>query len=434
MRTSHACGFTATILAALLVAPVHAHEPPATLPPAVVPHGSIQRLTLDEAKERARANSKVIAMAAMNIEGKDYAVRATRADYFPKLIGSLLYFHFDSPLGSVLTTRGAPRLGIGARQIAVNLVNQDQTLSTIGVAQPLTALLKIRQGVKIAQADEQIAQAQLDQATRAVVGGTEQLYWGLLAARRVRDGAQAAVTGIEPLAKGGALEVRTALMEGRQALQAANAQVAAVQEQLNALLDLPACTTLELVEPPLPGLAVRCADEAIGLALAVSPQIREAEQNVVKAEAAVKAAKVDYLPNVNVIGGYAHQEGIPAIQPDIGYLGIQGSYTFFEWGKRYNTVKERQVTVFLAQQKLAQTQDEVRQKAQKAFREIEQHREALQLATEMAQLRKEAVKKAAGLKAGLDAGKDLLEAEVNVVKEELAYRTAHVELSTLIGR
>ena len=47
-----------------------------------------------------------------------------------------------------------------------------------GVVQPLTDLLKVRQGVKIARADEQIAQAQQEEGIRKVASGVEQLYWG----------------------------------------------------------------------------------------------------------------------------------------------------------------------------------------------------------------------------------------------------------------
>src|SRR5438067_13800770 len=77
--------------------------------------------------------------------------------------------------------------------------------------------------------------------------------------------------------------------------------------QLTGLLDLPLCTTLELVEPPLPGLPFRCADEVIGLALADSPEIREAQHTIAKARAAVAAGKLDYVPSIAAVGGYANQ-------------------------------------------------------------------------------------------------------------------------------
>src|SRR5262249_32921462 len=151
--------------------------------------------------------------ANMNIESKDYATRATRADYFPKLIGSSVYFHFNDALGTVLTTRGRPRLGIPSQTIAANVLNQDTSLTTLMAAQPITALLKIRQAGRVARADEQIAQAQRERAARAVTSGVEQLYWGLLAARRIQGGAKAGVQGAEVLAKEGTLDSHTALTE-----------------------------------------------------------------------------------------------------------------------------------------------------------------------------------------------------------------------------
>jgi outer membrane protein TolC len=159
-----------------------------------------------------------------------------------------------------------------------------------------------------------------------------------------------------------------------------------------------------------------------------------AEQDVRKAHAAVKAAKVDYLPNVAIVGGYAKQTAASYIQQDIDYIGVTGSYTFFEWGKKKYTVREREKVVALAEMKLEQTQDEVRQKAAKAFRTMLEARAALVNAQEMVPLRQEAAKAAAGLAAKLEAAKKLMEAEVDLVKADLAYRVAVVELSGLVGK
>ncbi len=154
----------------------------------------MQRLTLEEAKQKALANNKLLALAAMNIQGKEFATDAVRADYFPQLIGSASYFTFDQPLGNVISFSGRTLSNVGrqvtgpglqvtgpggrtlanitpqtfgipsksvtipARAVDVAVVNQNAFLGTVMVAQPITALLKIRQGVKIARADEQIAQ------------------------------------------------------------------------------------------------------------------------------------------------------------------------------------------------------------------------------------------------------------------------------------
>jgi outer membrane protein len=407
------------------------------------------RLTLDEAKQRVVANSKLLALAATNVEGKGYATKALRAQYFPQVVGTTVYFHFNDDLGTVVTTpgrtvsgpRGRTLVNVPSATINAAVLNQDTSFSTVAAVQPLTALLKVRAGVKAAKADEEIAQAQLEKGRRELISGTEQLFWGLLAVQRIRAGAGEAVAGAEKLAAApnAPVEVRLALVEGRQALKQVENQLADLQEQMDLLLDLPTCTRLALVEPPVPTVFVKCADEAVTLALAASPDVRETELNVVRAQAGVKAAKVDYLPNVAIVGGYANQTVADYIQPNIGYIGVQGSYTFLDWGKRKNTIRGAENLVALANLKVRTTQDEVRKKALKAFRDLVETQAAIKIAQELVALHAEAVKKATTPEAMKDpgpllqAGKKFGEAQVDLVKAELAYRTAWAEFMALIG-
>jgi outer membrane protein TolC len=419
------------------VAPLAAQNPPAGKDSAAV-----VRLTLDEARERILANNKLLQLAALNVQSKGYAARAAQALYFPQIIGNTIYFHFNDDLGTVLTTQGRHVVGPRGRPLgtipsfAINLpvVNQDTTLTTIAAVQPITDLLKVRQGVKIARADEQIAAAQRDKGTRELLSGVEQLYWGLLVAQRIRAGAATAVAGTEELARTGNLEARTALVEGKQALQEVSNQIADLQEQLAILLEVPTCTQFELVEPSLPAAPVTCADEAVSLALATSPDIHEAEQTIAKARAAVSAAKLDYVPSIAVTGGYLNQTLADYIQPNIGYIGVIGSYTFVDWGKRKYTIRERNELVAMATLKLRQTEDTLRQNALKAFREYEQSQQALKLAGELVPLRADAEKAAATAPAKFKAGKDAMTAQVDYLKADLAYRIAHVKLMSLIGK
>ena len=397
------------------------------------------RLTLDEARHRVMANNKLIQLAALNIQSKGHATSAARADFFPKIVGNTVYLHFSDPLGTVLTTPGLPRLGVSPRTRAVNVLNQDTSFTSILAVQPITDLLKVRQGVKLAKADEQIAQAQLEKGTRELLNGVDQLYWGLLASLKIRDGVLAALQGAEQLAKSGMVEGKLALVETRQALQQVNAQAADIQEQLNILLDLPPSTPLDLIEPPMPGPPVSCAEDAVRLALAASPDIREAAQNIAKAEAATCAAKLDYVPSIAATGGYTNQTGMSYVQQNFGYVGVFGTYTFVDFGKRRNVVREREHLVSMATLKLRQTQDDVRQKALKAYRGLFEAQEALNLAGEMAGLRREAeasamASAATNPSAFLDASKARSTAEVDYVKADLAYRQAHGEFRTLIGR
>jgi outer membrane protein len=396
------------------------------------------RLTIDEARQRALASNKLLQLAALNVQSKGHATSAARTDYFPKIIGNVVYMRFSDPLGTVITTRSRPRLGIAPQTIPANVLNQNTSFTNIVAVQPITDLLKVREGVKIAEADTKIAQAQLDKGIREVLDGVNQLYWGLLAAQQIHAGVLDGYRGAEEFARTGTLEARTALVETKQALQQVEAQVADLQEQLAGLLDLPAHTAFELIEPPLPGLPVACVDDAIRLTLAASPDLREAAQNIAKAEAATRAGRLDYVPSIAVTGGYTNQTAASYIQPNFGYVGVVGSYTFIDWGKRHHVIREREHLIGMATLKLRQTQEELCQKATKAYRALAESQAALTLTRELVGLRKEAETKAlAAAKMNptglLAATKARATAEVDYVKADLAYRQAHLELTRLIG-
>jgi outer membrane protein TolC len=456
MRTSprnglRSASWAALCLAGLAASPLAAQEAAPAAPAQEHAPPAAVRITLEEAKHRALGNNKLLNLASLNAESKAYAVKAMQANYFPQVVGQALFLHFNDPLGTVLTVGrhadksllNKPLLALPPQTFEATVYNQDTSIVNIAAVQPLTDLLKVRQGVKIARADEQIAQAQLEKGIRELMSGVEQLYWGLLAARRIQAGAVEGARGAEALAKTGLLEARLALVEAQQGLQAVNKQIADVQEQLDGLLDLPLCTTLELVEPPLPALPFACCDEVVGLALAASPDIKEAQQTVLKAEAALKAGKLEYVPSIALVGGYLNQTLQSYVQQDIGYVGVVGTYTFVDWGKRKNVIRERHNLVGMANLKLQQTEQDVRQRTAKLFREVVEAQQAITTATQLSELRKEAVKKATTPEAFKDptvlgvllkASKDLAVAEVDAVKADLAYREAYVKLMSLIGK
>ncbi len=73
---------------------------PVNAAPAVV------HITLDEAKARALGNNQLLNLAALNAQSKAFAVKAARADYFPKVVGTEVYWPFNDDLGTVPTTEG----------------------------------------------------------------------------------------------------------------------------------------------------------------------------------------------------------------------------------------------------------------------------------------------------------------------------------------
>jgi outer membrane protein TolC len=312
------------------------------------------------------------------------------------------------------------------------VLNQDTTLSTIFVAQPITKLIAVHAATQIAKADEGTAQAQLDKGTRDVLSGVSQAYQGLLGAQRIQAALELQLRLLDELTSAKPMpELRVAVLETRQGLLQVRGQVRELTQTLNDLLDLPACTILELVDPVPPELAVRCEEDAVHSAMAHSPEVREAELTVAKAEAAMKVAKMAFLPDVSVVGGYANQTGASYIQPNIGYFGLTGSYTFWEWGKKRDVKRQRDADIATAHQNVRVVADKVQLEARKAFGDYEQAREELHLAGEMARARKDAEKAATG-QAMLQAKAATTKAELEAMKAEISYRVAHARLAALV--
>jgi outer membrane protein TolC len=405
------------------------------LPDAAPGAAPVRRLTLEEARQLAVQNNQSLALARINVDSKAHATAAAKKDYFPKLMGSVSYFHFNDDLGSVVTfQRGA--LGIlppGSRVIEANVLNQDSTLSTIFLAQPITKLIAVHALTQIARADEFSAQAQLDKGTREVLSGVTQAYEGLLGAMRIQAALELQLRLLEELAAAKPSPgLKVAVLETRQGLVQVRGQVRELNQTLDDLLDLPPCTILELVDPVPVELAIRCEEEAVHAALAHNPEIRDAEQNIAKAEAAMQVAKMAFIPDVNIIGGYANQTAASYIQPNIGYVGLTGSYTFWEWGKKRDVKRQRDADIALAHQNVRVVTDKVQLETRKAFGEYEQAREEWHLAGELAKARKEAEKAATSAAAAFQAKSDTTKAELEAMKAEITYRVAHAKLSGMI--
>ena len=280
--------------------------------------------------------NKDLELANLAVREKGEAIAAARTDYLPKLLGNDTYFHFNANLGIVNTVQTG-RLGIlpvATHTVAVTAVNQNSNLASITLAQPITKLIAVNAAVKLAKADEQIAQAQLAQGTRELLSGVAQAFYGLNAAQRIETALRLQVGYAEQFSRvNPSPDVRVAVIEARQALNQIHGQAVDIAEQLNNLIGFPAGTILVLEEPMPPPPPVHSADEAASLALACNPRIREAMATSLKADAALQVARSEFLPDINIFGAYFNQTAVPIIQPNVGAFGITASYTFVDWGK-----------------------------------------------------------------------------------------------------
>jgi outer membrane protein TolC len=394
------------------------------------------RLSLEDAERLAMMNNTTFGLGQMNVQEKMIAVDAARRDYFPKLLGNFMYFHFNDNLGKVVTVHTGT-LGLlppGAHTVNANVVNQDSAFSTITLAQPITKLIAVNAAVQLASADTMIAQAQLDKGKRELLSGVAQAFHGMYGAQRIEAALALQIQFTQQVVqKNPNPEIRVALIEARQALLEVRSQLAELNEQFANLLGVAGGTRFELVEPLPPAVPVSDAEEAVQLALKDNPQVQEAEANVEKAHAALKVANADFLPDVIIAGSYFNQTAASYIQPNFGAFGVTASYTLFDWGKRRRVRDQRQMQIAMASTSVHTTIEKVRLETVQAFVSYQQAQQAYGLANDMVRARKDAesqVKAAATLQ---EAKAATAKAELEAIQAEITYRIAHARLAAAIG-
>jgi outer membrane protein TolC len=387
-------------------------------------------LSLADAKARTLQSSVVMELASTQIAAKSFTMQAAGKDYFPKLVNSFMYFHFDGDLGTVVRT---PGIFNPATAISVAVINQDAPVYTALAVQPITPLLKVREAVNITAADVEAAEAQKRQARRELSKGVEQLYFGILATQQIKSGLQQAVAGAQQAADASKTpDAQISLIQAQQALLQAEGQLVDLYGQMNQLISLPPQTVLELEQPPAPSKPFTTVEAAMSSAVATSPKIQEARSQVDKAEAACRLYRADYVPQVLAYALYEQQSAVPAIQEDFTGVGVSASYTL-EWGKKTDTYRAGMATLCLARQALQKEVQDTSLAAAKAYNATEQAEQGLTYAQKLAALNQqvpEPTNDMTAMKAELQAR---LESGIAAIKAELDYRTAIVELRSMTG-
>jgi outer membrane protein TolC len=384
----------------------------------------VRLITLDDAQAQAAA-ATMKNLGRLGIDAAKYHRQAAQADYFPKIDASFLNLHYNKFMGQ--------RLQLFRRDASLPLLEKDETAVVFTVIQPVTPLLQVHQAVNVARADEEIAKAKADALTSQIAANVEHAYFALLIAQRKQTVAETKLKFLEGRSQlastiampvGNTMEHKAALIEASKELETANNEVTQLTQSLNALMGLPADTKLELVAPE-PATETVSLPQATQQAVANSPEVVEAEQTVVKAKAASKLSKLEYIPAVAVIGGYLNQPQpvLPLLPNDFSFIGVTATYTIFDFGKREKTMSERNTQVSMAEANLTLVQAKVAAGVQKAFLDLQRTRKIRDLTRQLAVSYQEVA---------MDNTSARAKADVEMFQAEMDYRSAYAQLKRLI--
>jgi len=384
----------------------------------------VRLITLDDAQAQAAA-SAMKNLARLTIDAAKYHRQAVQADYFPKVDASFLNLHYNKFLGQ--------QIQLFRRDAELPLFGKDETAVALTVVQPVTQLLQVRQAVNVARADEEIAKAKAAGMTSQIAMNVEHAYFALLIAQRQQTVAETKVKMLESgsqlastiaMPAGNMMEHKTALLEASKELATADNEVTELTHSLNALIGFTPDTKLVLL-PPEPVTETVSLPQATQQAVANSPEIIEAKETVVKAKAASRLAKLEYVPAVTIVGGYINQPQpvLPLLPQDFSFIGFTATYTIFDFGKRERTVSERNTQVSMAEANVALVQAKVAAGVQKAFMDLERTRKIRDLTRRLAVSYQEI---------SLNNTAARATAEAEMFQAEMDYRSAYTQLKRII--
>src|SRR5262245_56524280 len=268
----------------------------AALEKLVVGLPAVRHITLEQAQQQAaQAQALEARLGELSVEAAKEHRLGVRADYFPKVGATFANLHFNTFLGQEIVIN-RPIVG-GAVNASLPLFGQDWTFLVLTAAQPITPLLKVRQAVRVARADEIIARAKAGMPV-STSSALEKTYFDLLHAQREMALAEANVrrAWAAPPPAGSALVAVSARptdptdardADVRRQLLASSVRVNELTASLNELLGWPVSTRLELNAPNLLVETLSLQD-ALGKALATNPVVIEADQTLGKAKAGAR--------------------------------------------------------------------------------------------------------------------------------------------------
>jgi outer membrane protein TolC len=393
----------------------------------------VRRLTLEEAQQAAAgAGNPLVRLGELSVEAAKQHRLGVQGLYYPNVSTTLLNLHINKHTGQVLS---APRLGVS---VPINVILKDSTTFNATVLQPLTPLLSVRQLVRIARADENIARAKAGIPVTETAMNVEKNFFDLLVAQMELTGAEADAKVIQAkyLTASNSKPIISPAQEkdmlgAEKAVLLSTSKVKELTLSLNQMIGLPEATRLDLVAPT-PLVENVSLKEAVDKAVA-NPEVIEAEQTAMKAHAGLALSKLQYVPTIAIVSGYARQNLVShaILANDFAYVGVMATFTVFDGLKREHGVKEVRAQAEMADMGVQLTKAKVAAKVQTSYLELERSRQLYQLTRRMTSATQVVEASYKPDNPEVESARAKIKAEM--FRAELEYRQAYARLKALMG-
>ena len=417
-----------------------------------------RRLNLHEAVERALKHNHAVRIAGLHVEEEQHAKEVARSAYLPTIRNDSEFAHATDtqfigiPAGAFGTVGGST---IPPRPFNISQGEKNFIASGTGLTQPLTELFKIKAGNDLARAELNASREKSRGVQNDVALQVRELYYNILVLQSKHQAIEANIRAAEDLQServqqvkyGSTLEVdliesKAQLLQAKQDLLTTELQVSDLQLKFNDIVGLPLKTDVAL-DPDVPAPSGSCErEQCVKLALESHPEITQARAEMEKASAGVRAAKREYIPDIEAFARYSYQENVPFLARNFGTFGVHFGYDLFDGGKKRATLRERDAQLAQAKENLARISDEVEVRVQTAYNKLERTQQMVAVSQELLSTRQEARRVSAQqlqqgtyLRSQADAAAaQEFEAQTLLLQSQLEYAQAQDELTNATGQ
>jgi outer membrane protein TolC len=347
-----------------------------------------QPLSLQEAEARVSSRNRQVleARAAVQIRKEEAAVTRTRRlpalgtsiEAGPLLNKASVTFPAGS-LGSYGATGPLP--GSDAR---IGIPRQISGYSVAQFSLPLLQQPRLGLGIRAADLEARSAGAQAEAVTQRAVAQVRSLYFQILALEGARTTVAGQVTVAEEVVRlarksveeGTSLPAELAEAEARRTRARTTAANLASDienqcEQLNLALGEPVETRFRL-EARLPTLDGTSLEEARARSVANRPEIREAELRERQAELAIRAKRLEWLPDVDLkVTHYSFINAGNLAPGQVAIAALSLSWEPWDWGRKSHETSAARQKAEQARLAVVQAKAQAAAEAGRAWREWE---------------------------------------------------------------
>jgi outer membrane protein TolC len=415
-------------------------------------------ISLHQAVELALRHNHSVRISTLHVEEEQHAKEVARSAYLPTIRNDSAFAHATDtqfiaiPAGGLGVVSGT---SIPARQFTINQGDKNFIVSGTGLTQPLTELFKIKAGNDVARAEVNASREKARGVQNDVALKVRQLYYSILVVQSQHRAIEAKIHAVEDLQServqqvkyGSTLEVdliesKAEFLQAKQQLLTSELQLSDLRMQFNDVVGLPLKTDVAL-DPDVPAPPQGCErDQCMKLALDSQPEITEARAEVEKASAGVRAAKREYIPDIEAFARYSYQNNVPFLARNFGTFGVHFGYDLFDGGKKRATLRQHDAQLAQAKENLARISDEIEVRVQTAYNKLDRTKQMVAVWQELLTTRQEArrvsaqqLERGAYLRSQADAATaQEFEAQTMLLQSQLEYAQAQDELTNAIGQ